>query len=399
MARKKGMTAAPLVGGEGSRAAAMAAHLAELVNAESPSDDLGLLRNCAGRVARLGEELLGRAPSEVTVDGRSHLLWRFGGAARVVLVGHYDTVWPAGTLGRWPFRVDEDGRATGPGAFDMKAGIVQMFHGLSTVGSLDGVAVLLTADEEIGSPTSRALVEETAASAEAALVLEPSAAGALKVARKGTSMYRLHVSGRAAHAGLEPEKGANATVEMAHQILALSGLGHADAGTTVTPTVASAGTTTNTVPASAVLDVDVRAATAAEQGRVDAAIRGLLPVVAGTALRVEGGINRPPFDRGSSADLYERAVGLARDLGMETPAGVAVGGASDGNFTAGIGIPTLDGLGADGGGAHAEGEYALLAAMPARAALLAALVVDLLARPLTAAVTGPSRGAPSPPTS
>jgi glutamate carboxypeptidase len=359
--------------------AQLVAHLETLVNAESPSDDLALLQACARVVGSLGAELLGEGPEEVTVDGRSHLLWRFGGQTSVVLIGHYDTVWPAGTLSRWPFQVDDSGRATGPGAFDMKAGIVQMFHAVAALDQREGVSILLTADEEIGSPTSRLLIEQTAAGARAALVLEPSASGALKVARKGTSMYRVVITGRAAHAGLEPEKGVNATVELAHQALAVARLGRPEIGTTVTPTVASSGTTTNTVPASAFLDVDVRASSAAEQERVDSALRELQPCLPGASLRVEGGINRPPLDRASSADLYELARGVADRLGLLPLAGVAVGGGSDGNFTAGVGVPTLDGLGAEGDGAHAEGEYALVGAMPARAALLAGVVAEILA--------------------
>lgn len=357
----------------------MVSQLEELVNSESPSGDLLLLEECSEVVASLGKDLLGQPPDPVSVDGRIHLLWSFGGPTRVALIGHYDTVWPAGTLSRWPFGVDDSGRATGPGAFDMKAGIVQMFHALSTIEDRDGIRILLTADEEIGSPTSRALIEQTAAGATAALVLEPSVAGAPKIARKGTSMYQLHVAGRAAHAGLEPEKGANATIELAHQVLALSELGRPDIGTTVTPTVASAGTTTNTVPASAVVDIDVRATTADEQRRIDAAIRALRPIVEGTSIQLDGGINRPPMDRASSAELYKLAQQVAEHIGLDLPAGVAVGGGSDGNFTAGIGVRTLDGLGADGAGAHAEGEYALVNAMPKRAELLAGIISELLA--------------------
>lgn len=372
-----------------SRADDMTAQLAELVSCESPSEDLALLERCAAAVAALGRKLLGADPEEVRVDGRVHLVWRLGsvtGAApAVVLVGHYDTVWPAGTLARWPFSVDGSGRATGPGVFDMKAGIVQMFHALSVVpwgesavGRAGGVAVVLTSDEELGSQTSRHLVEETARGARAALVLEPSARGALKTARKGTSMYQVHAVGRSAHAGLEPEKGVNATLELAHQILAVSALGRPEAGTTVTPTVLSAGTTTNTVPGAGVLHVDARAADPAEQERVDQAMLGLTPVLDGSDLRIEGGINRPPLDDRASAGLMARAVDVAARLGLAAPVGVAVGGGSDGNFTAGIGVPTLDGLGADGDGAHAEGEYTNLGAMGERAALVAGLVAELL---------------------
>ena len=366
-----------------SRLEDMTAQLSQLVERESPSDDLGLLAACGAQVAALGEALLGVAPARHEVEGRTHLLWQLGSCspAAVVLIGHYDTVWPAGTLDRWPFAVDGSGRASGPGAFDMKAGIVQMFHALSLLDFSPGeagVAVLLTADEELGSQTSRRLVEDTARGARAALVLEASAHGALKVARKGTSMYEVHTVGRSAHAGLEPEKGVNATVELAHQVLAVAALARPEAGTTVTPTVATAGTTTNSVPAAGILHVDVRASDPAEQERVDAAIRGLAPVLPESRLRVEGGINRPPMPAEVSAGLMAVAEEVAARIGLPQLQGVAVGGASDGNFTAGIGVPTLDGLGADGDGAHAEGEYVRLAAMPERAALLAGIVSEVL---------------------
>jgi glutamate carboxypeptidase len=370
----------------------MTAQLADLVSHESPSEDRGLLAQCAARVGALGAELLGADPDLVEVDGRRHLVWRFGTGPGVVLVGHYDTVWPAGTLSRWPFSVDATGLATGPGVFDMKAGIVQMFHALSVLdlaaltteggaGSTGpGVAVVLTADEELGSQTSRRLIEETARGGRAALVLEPSLAGALKVARKGTSMYQVHALGRSSHAGLEPEKGVNATIELAHQVLAVADLGRSERGTTVTPTVISGGTTTNTVPGEAVLHVDARAEDPAEQERVDAALRGLTAVLAGSELRVEGGINRPPLNASFSEGLMDLASDVAGRLGLEPLSGVAVGGASDGNFTAGVGVPTLDGLGAVGDAAHAEGEWTRLDAMPERAALVAGLVAELLSR-------------------
>ncbi len=366
------------------RTAEMTSQLSELVACESPSDDLSRLAACASLLSEMGARLMGEAPSGVAVDGRTHLLWRVGPAPAVVLVGHYDTVWPAGTIERWPFAVDAAGRATGPGAFDMKAGIVQLFHAVSVLPrsllAAGGVAVLLTADEELGSQTSRGLVEQTARGMRAALVLEPSARGALKVARKGTSMYEVHAVGRSAHAGLEPERGVNATVELAHQVLAVAGMGRPELGTTVTPTVASAGTTTNTVPARAVLHVDARATDAGEQRRVDEDMRRLTPVLPGSEVRVEGGINRPPLQPELSASLMSVARTVAGRIGMADLEGVAVGGASDGNFTAGIGIPTLDGLGADGDGAHAEGEYALVDAMPPRAALVAGMIAEILSR-------------------
>lgn len=357
-----------------ARTPAMVAALGALVTAESPSTDRDAVAACADVAAGIGAALLGAPPGRL---GGGHLRWRWPGTPRVLLLGHLDTVWPRGTTARWPFRVDGD-RATGPGCFDMKAGIVQ---GLEAVAALDdpaGVTVLLTADEELGSPGSRGLVEEAAEGAAAALVLEPSGpGGALKTARKGVALYEVTVTGRAAHAGLEPERGANALVELAHQLLALKGLGGAGGGTTVIPTLAAAGTASNVVPATARCTVDVRVPDAAEQARVDTAMAALRPVSAGTAVRVTGGANRPPLERAASAGLYRTAVAVAAGLGLPPLAEVAVGGGSDGNFTAGRGVPTLDGLGAVGSGAHAEGEHVLVPAMPERAALVAGLIAAL----------------------
>jgi glutamate carboxypeptidase len=355
-------------------------YLAALVECESPSADLEATARCARLCGEMVEAWLGEKPEELTIDGRVHLRWRFGSTCRVALIGHLDTVWPLGTLDRWPFQVDGD-CATGPGAFDMKAGVVQLFAALSMLDDLDGVTVVLTTDEEIGSPTSRQLIEDSARGAAAALVLEPSAGGALKIARKGASMYRMRVHGRAAHAGLEPERGINATVELAHQVLAATALARPDIGTTVTPTVIEGGTATNTVPAEAIVAIDVRASSVTEQERVDSSLRELAatPAVAGATVVIEGAPNRPPLEPSSSADLFALAQEVAASRALDPLKGVAVGGASDGNFTAGIGIPTLDGLGAVGDHAHAEGEWASVSAMPARAALVAGLVRRLLA--------------------
>jgi len=293
------------------------------------------------------------------------------------VIGHFDTVWPTGTLGRWPFVVDGD-RASGPGAFDMKAGIVQGLYAVATLPSLEGIAILFTSDEELGSPTSAPLIRELASTMEATLVLEPSAGGALKTGRKGVSQYEVHIEGRAAHAGLDPEKGANALIELAHQVLQIEALADPGAGTTVTPTVARAGTASNVVPASAAITVDVRIATIAEQERVAAAMRALKPSTAGTALRLDADENRPPLEEAASANLFARAQRIAAGLGLNELRGVTVGGASDGNLTAAAGCPTLDGLGAVGDGAHAEGEHVVVSEMAPRASLVAALLEDLL---------------------
>lgn len=349
-----------------------------LVEEESPSSDTVACLACVEAADALGRELLGAAGERAPAGDRVHLRWRFGAQPRVLLIGHLDTVWPTGTLARWPFSV-ADGRATGPGVFDMKAGVVQLLFALARLESRDGIAVLLTTDEEIGSPSARAVIEETAAGIEAALVLEPSAAGALKTERKGVALYRVTVTGRAAHAGLEPEKGANAAVELAQQVPAIAALARPELGTTVTPTLIAAGTAVNTVPALAVAHVDVRARTAAEAGRVDTAMTALRPATEGTTLEVERVIGVPPLERHASERLFRRAQHVAGELGLPALREASVGGGSDGNFLAGLGVEVLDGLGAVGGNAHAEGEYVDVAAMEERTALVAALVTDLLA--------------------
>jgi glutamate carboxypeptidase len=248
--------------------------------------------------------------------------------------------------------------------------------------------VLINGDEEVGSPTSRELIEESARGCAAAFVLEAAAneEGALKTARKGTSRYEVVVYGKAAHAGLEPERGVNATVEVAHQVLAIAGLA-ASMGTTgttcsdlgaptITPTLLSAGSTLNTVPALAKVSVDVRVPTLATQDRIDDLMRGLTARTPGARLEVLGGKKRPPMEPESSAELFTRASRIASELGQEPLRGIAVGGASDGNYTAGAGCPTLDGLGAVGSGAHADTEHVAIAQMAPRAHLLAQLIAQ-----------------------
>ncbi|CAM5242772.1 M20 family peptidase OS=Streptomyces alboniger OX=132473 GN=CP975_32500 PE=4 SV=1 [Streptomyces alboniger] len=278
-----------------------------------------------------------------------------------------------------------DGVARGPGVFDMKAGLVPMFHALASLPSLEGVCVLVTGDEETGSETSRALIEETARQCAATFVLEASAdGGAVKTARKGTSAYELVVHGKAAHSGLEPHKGINAAIGAAHLTLALEGLAAQvntgapdDWRTTVTPTMSWAGSTTNTVPAEATVCVDARVPTLDAQESVDAAVRRLTVPVPGARVEVRGGPNRPPLEAASSTALFERARAIAARQGIGPLRSAAVGGASDGNFTAGLGCPTLDGLGAVGGGAHADDEHVVVAEMAPRARLLAALVEEM----------------------
>jgi glutamate carboxypeptidase len=367
-----------------ARLPAMLDDVGELVRCESPSADLAAVRRSAEAVAALGQRLTGRAPVIIADAGPAHLRWDFGdGRRRVLLVGHHDTVWPLGSLADHPWSV-ADGVLRGPGCLDMKAGLVQMFHALSALrdlhgpDGLDGVTVLVNGDEEVGSPTSHGLIEEAARRSPAALVLEMAADdGALKTARKGVSLYEMQINGRAAHAGLEPELGINATVEAAHLVLAVAGLGDPALGTTVTPTLLHSGTAVNVVPARATLSIDVRASRTAEQQRVHDALRRAAAVLPGAVLHAAPGPACPPMEPAMSAELFARAQRVAGLLGLGTLRGAAVGGASDGNRTAGAGTPTLDGLGAVGGGPHADSEHVVAAAMPERAALLAALIDDL----------------------
>lgn len=371
---------------------AMLADVKRLVRCESPSADLEAVARSADLVAEIGAHRMGAEPDRIVLDGRSHLRWRWGsGPARVMLLGHHDTVWPIGTLQTHPHTI-EDGVLRGPGCFDMKVGLVMAFHAVAALADRDGVIILVTGDEELGSPSSRELIEAEAAGCAAALVLEAAAeGGAVKTERKGVSLYRVALLGRASHAGLEPQAGINAGIELAHQVLAVAALSDDALGTSVTPTMSSAGTASNTVPARAELAVDVRVRNAEEQARVDAAMRALTPVLPGARLEVTGGPNRPPLEHSAASALFDRATAIARDLGLPELAQASVGGASDGNFTAGIGVPTLDGLGATGGGAHADDEHVLVAGVAARTALLAALTADLLGGRSSA----PNPGSPS----
>ena len=359
----------------------MVAEILRLVRCESPSDDLAAVARSADAVAELGTIRLGAAPERIVIDGRTHLRWRFPGGPRILVLGHHDTVWPVGSLEELPARADDETLA-GPGCFDMKAGLVIAFHALAQLTDLAGITVLVTGDEEPGSTTSRALIEDEARAAVAALVLEAAGPeGALKIARKGVSRYEIAVHGRASHAGLDPEQGVNATLELAHQVQAVALLGDAEAGTTVTPTRTTSGTTTNTVPAQASFSVDVRALSAAEQERVHAGMLALTPRIHGARVVVDGGINRSPLAADSSAELFRRAQRVADRLALPPLTGISVGGASDGNFTAGVGTPTLDGLGAVGAGAHAAHEHVLIAELEPRTRLLAGLIEDIRSAP------------------
>jgi glutamate carboxypeptidase len=355
---------------------AMLQDLRTLVEIESPSRDVGALGESARAVVGVIEGRLGGRAEVVESAAGPHVRWSGGGEPRVLVLGHHDTVFPLGTLARRPFRV-ADGRVTGPGVFDMLGGLVQAVHGLASLADRSGVEILVTCDEEVGSRASRALIEERALACGAVLVFEGAADdGALKTGRKGCGTFEVTIAGRASHAGLEPEAGVNALIEAAHQVLAIAALSRPEIGTTVTPTVASAGTQDNVVPAGATIWVDVRVESAAEKDRVEAALAALAPHLPEARVTVRGAVGRPPMPESASTELF--ALARALDPGIE---GRAVGGGSDGNFTAALGVPTLDGLGAIGGGAHADHEFLLVDTMEERARLVAGLVEAIRRRP------------------
>jgi glutamate carboxypeptidase len=346
--------------------------LRELVEIESPTYTPGV-HAAAGRMARELEALGGR----VELLPGDHLRADFDGAgAPLLLLGHTDTVWPVGTLASMPFRVDGD-RAYGPGVYDMKACLVVLVEAIRRAGAQRrALRVFLTADEEKGSVTGKSFLEDAARGAAAAFVVEPpNAAGNLKTARKGIGRFRLHVTGRAAHAA-DPSSGASAIDELAHQILALKRLGDPSGGVTVNVGVIRGGTAENVVAAEAVAEFDVRVPTTADRDRVERELGGLRAGTRGTEVRLEGGWTRPPLERTPEAGvLFARAREHGRGLGLGLHETSAAGG-SDGNLVGAVGVPVLDGLGAEGGGAHAAGEYAALESIDVRAELLARLLVD-----------------------
>ncbi|WP_082469166.1 M20/M25/M40 family metallo-hydrolase [Sciscionella sediminilitoris] len=353
----------------------MVRRIGELVGIETPTGHTEGVRACFSLLRQWLTPVLGSAGTVFEQDGVPHLLWQ-ADDPKVLLLCHVDTVWPLGTLERLPFTV-HNGRGTGPGIFDMKTGLVLGVEALEITEHTGHVGFLVTSDEEQGSVTSRALIERVAADYDAVLLLEPSQHGAVKTARKGAGIYRVHLTGRAAHAGLEPEAGINALSELARLVPRIEGLADTGHRTTVTPTVAHAGTAVNAVAAQATLDVDVRGWTASELDRVDAEIRGLAPENAEIALEVRGGVNRYPLEPGHTGKLLELARSVAAELGLDPVEEAHVGGASDGNFTSALGIPTLDGLGALGDGAHAEHEWIDVPALPGRARLIAGMLAAL----------------------
>ena len=358
------------------RAELLTADLGNLVAHESPSEDRGLVSALAAWIRDRLRERGVAARTEACAGAGDALVAEVGsGNGGALILGHLDTVWPAGTLRDHPFRIDGE-RATGPGVFDMKAGIavaMAVLQGLSETRAGDAT-LLLVPDEEIGSGASRALTVALARRHRAVLVLEPSDDGAAKIARKGNGLFRVVFRGRAAHAGLEPERGASALAELARCVLFLEKLADPAAGTSVVPSRARSGDRTNVVPEAGELSVDVRVWTPQESERLEAAIRGYRPANPGVSVAVEGGFDRPPLaPTPESEALFERAREASRALGLDLRA-ARVGGASDGNLTAAAGIPTLDGLGPEGGGAHARHEFVRLPDLPRRAALVAALV-------------------------
>jgi glutamate carboxypeptidase len=295
------------------------------------------------------------------------------------LLCHLDTVWPVGTLAERPWRVEGD-KAFGPGCLDDKASAVVVLaalQGLADLGLAPNrpVTALFNSDEEVGSRSSRPLIEAEAARAGVVFCVEPATPdGSLKVWRKGTARYVVTALGKAAHAGADHDKGINAIAELAHQVLRLQGMTDYDLGTTVSVGWMQGGTRTNIIPDRAEARVDVRVRTAAEGNRMVAAFDGLQPVVPGAQLTVEGGLSRPPMEESPvTLETFRRAQEIAAGLGLALTASGS-GGASDGNFTAAMGVPTLDGLGAVGDGAHSVGEHVLVPSLAERAALMAALL-------------------------
>ncbi len=361
-----------------------------LIEAESPSRDeagsravVDLLADRAKSISAV--DLVERIPAEGLGE---HLLIRAFGKDRprgenLLLLGHTDTVHPRGSVAERPWR-EEGGKIFAPGIFDMKAGCVMLFEVLQCLSELNlqpsaPVAILLTCDEEIGSHSGRALVESEARNAKACFVLEPSAPGGkAKTARKGGGVFTLQAHGVAAHAGLDPQKGANAIGELARQITKLHELSNFEIGTTVLVTTIKGGTTTNVIPAEAECEMDVRFSSMAEAARIENEIRSLKAVDERVRLEILGAVNRPPLERSEKITaLFEKAKQIAKSLGFDLDEAQA-GGGSDGNFVSAMGLPVLDGLGVAGDGAHSAHEHILPADIPFRGALLAKLLTTEL---------------------
>ncbi len=351
----------------------MLAALEALVKLESPTEDL----EACHKVIRLASDIATRVlgtPAEIRdVNGRP-VFWWGANNPEIVVLAHLDTVWPKGSF--IPLWKVDGTKVSGPGIFDMKAGFIQALYAMK--GLTGSVALVATTDEETGSATSKDFIKQISSTAKAVLVLEATLNGMVKTGRKGTAMYQVKIHGKASHAGLEPEKGINSSVEIAHAILAIAALENKEHGTTVVPTTLRAGNTTNTVPDLAVVDIDIRSYSMDDLKRVDAAIRNLKAVNPGARYEITGGFNRPPLETSSTMALYERAEKVAKELGMPPLGHASVGGASDGNFAAAAGAQVLDGLGAIGDGAHAAHEWVDVSTLEDRSRLLHALIKDLL---------------------
>ena len=360
----------------------MVDQLRQLVTRESPTHDKSSCDLLCSYLAEQFRVLGGRVKVLRDTNAGNHLQVDFAGARGtkpVLLLGHYDTVYDLGTLKTMPWR-DIDGKLCGPGVFDMKGGIVQIMFALRALREVKSglprpVTVWLVSDEETGSDSSRAITEKLASQCAAALVCEPSGpGGALKTARKGVGGFVIRVTGKAAHSGLDFEKGQSAIQELAHQIHAISRLTDLERGITLNVGVIRGGTRTNVVAGEASAEVDLRIAHKSDGPGIVRKVKSLRPINRRCKLHIEGGVNRPPLERTKAvAALFQTAQKVAQELGFSLKE-IAVGGGSDGNFTAGIGVPTLDGLGAVGDGAHASHEYVLAAELPRRAALLAGLI-------------------------
>ncbi|MBN1956112.1 MAG: M20 family metallopeptidase [Anaerolineae bacterium] len=354
--------------------------LRQLVEIESPSTDKAATDRISRFVARQAQASGGQVT--VVPDERrgDHLLARWGkGEGGFLLLCHLDTVWPLGTLAQRPWRVAGE-RAFGPGCYDDKCSaaiILSAFSGLRDLGLAPNypATVLFNSDEEVGSRSSRPLIEQQARQARVVLCYEPALAdGALKVWRKGTGLYTVTARGRAAHAGADHEEGVNAIEELAHQVLRLQGMTDYDRGTTLNVGWLQGGTRSNVVPELAEARVDLRVRTAAEGQRMDRVIQALQPVLPGAHISVTGGLSRPPMEESPlTRETFRRVQEIGAELGLELTCR-GHGGASDANFTAALGVPTVDGLGGAGGASHSPEEYVLIPSLPERAALLAALL-------------------------
>lgn len=354
-----------------------------LARLESPTDDRRAVDRCGEDLAARMVGLGGRVSRVMAATAGNHLRAEFGsGSRQVLLLGHFDTVWPVGQLEQMPLRREGD-RLHGPGVFDMKAGIAL---GLLATRAITEIApprdcrivMLWTSDEETGSHTSRALIETEARQSEAVLVLEPALpGGAVKTSRKGCGDYEIVVHGDPAHAGVDPGKGVSAIRELIRQVMQIETLQDLEHGISVNVGVIAGGSRANVVAALAHAHVDVRAPSQADADRLHAVMMRLTPHLPGARLEVRGGFSRPPMERSAGvARLFELAREVGAELGQDVAEG-STGGGSDGNFTAALGVPTLDGLGAVGDGAHARHEHIVVSALVPRAALVAGLLARL----------------------